>query len=153
MKRDWNLIRELMLVIEQDPQVINSFDGSYLRLETYCEWTGQKPSFVELHGKPNYVIEEIKKQLHNERGHIIKHHLDLMREEGLIKGDLNFGMPFQSNASFTLKGYDLLAFMKDQDIWLKIKTAMDTNNIPITYITIMELGKKITLAKIEELKF
>lgn len=153
MKRDWNLIKELLLLVEQDPELLNTDEGFYLKLENYCEWVGKKPDYIYPEVLPNYELQEKKAKITATRKPIATAHLELMRDEKLIKGYINFEHPRKSDATLTLKGYDLLAFMKDPEIWRKIYKALTENKIPVTYITIMELGKKITLAKIEELKF
>lgn len=155
MKRDWNLIRDLLIVFDEelykDYRFIHYrkdrfFDPDFMGFS--CAYVPDELKFITASDR-----EKEKKRWYKERLELFARHIELMLGSGLIAGIFNQNSPADSKIRLTLKGYDLLDFIQYPEIWEKIYKALTENKIPVTYITIMELGKKITLAKIEDLKF
>lgn len=151
MKRDWGKIKEILIVIEGDPSLEKSEVSNYLSPKRYYYWLSdtKEPNTFDM-------IPEIKQQeyMHNVRLKFypcFNMHLQLMKDEGLVIGNYDIENPENTNLRLTLKGCDLLELMKCSDLWSKIETAIKDKKLPMTYMTIMELGKKFTLSEIEKI--
>jgi hypothetical protein len=93
MKRDMDLIRDLLLHVESDPL----YNGQ--------SWvTPDIPSDV---GVSDHSIEEIS------------YHLTLLIEAGYLAGNTGIIMPTISK--LTWKGHEFLDDIKDKDVWSKTK--------------------------------
>jgi hypothetical protein len=93
MKRDMDLVCDLMLKIEDDP----IYDG--------MNWV---PADVARFGVNNHTKEEIG------------YHLRLLIEAGLIKGK-TIGEPMRVINKLTWEGHEFLINIRDQGIWNKAK--------------------------------
>lgn len=95
VNRDMDLIRELLMRINDDPQ----FDGRR-------KFRADTPEEL---GVPGHSMDEIS------------YHLDLLIEDGFIKGSINpnIGMPVISR--LTWKGHEFLDDIRDPDVWDKTK--------------------------------
>jgi hypothetical protein len=93
MKRDMDLIRELLLHIEENP----IFDGT--------RW--MQPHSSEDLGITDRSFKEVA------------YHLNLLVEEGLVRG--TFGMEAPQISRLTSKGHDFLDDTRDPGIWKKTK--------------------------------
>lgn len=134
MKRDWNLIRQLMLSIEQD------------KLSEFLSTCGEfiNPNLND----HDYRVVQMKIQA--ERWPAIKDHLLLLKESGLIEGDFNSLSNLEdSNIRITMSGYDVLEVFKLDDIWSAIATAVRADKCPLTTAAILEVSKVITSSKIK----
>lgn len=93
LTRDMDLIRELLIGIEQRPDL----DGrNWLRLDTPEEL-----------GVPGHQLEEVN------------YHLTLLIEAGFLKG--NFGHQRLLVSKLTWQGHEFLDDIRDHGIWAKIK--------------------------------
>jgi len=93
MKRDMDLVRDLLLFIENDPRL----DGTL--------WLSpQKPQDV---GVTNHSIEEVA------------YHLTMLVEAGFVKG--NTGMEMPAICKLTWNGHEFMDDIRDPDIWDKTK--------------------------------
>lgn len=135
MKRDWNLIRQLMLSIEQD------------KLSEFLRTCGESinPNLND----HDYRLAELRIQA--ERWPAIKDHLLLLKEGGLIEGDFNSLDNLEdSNIRITMRGYDVLEVFKLDDIWSAIATAVRAEKCPLTTAAILEVSKVITSSKMQK---
>ena len=93
MKRDMELVRNLLLGIERDPQL----DGT--------QWVEVgRPSDL---GITNHSLEEVA------------YHVRMLVEGGFVKGNVAGEMPVISK--LTWQGHEFLDDIRDQDIWDKTK--------------------------------
>jgi len=94
MERDMDLVRDLLLHIEGDPQ----YDGQ--------RWL--RPEIPSEMGSPHHSIEEIA------------YHLNLLVEAGYLRGmTVLSGMPAISR--MTWQGHEFLDNIRDEDVWSKTK--------------------------------
>jgi len=93
MKRDMELVRDLLLAIERDPK----FDGT--------KWLS--PTKPEDFGITNHSMQEVS------------YDLAMLIEEGFIKGKT--GMDVVVINKLTWKGHEFLDDTRDPDIWDKTK--------------------------------
>jgi hypothetical protein len=122
MKREMDLIRDLMLHIEGDPV----FDGLH--------WvTPGTPEEIGL--PPGRSMDEIA------------YHLGLLLEAGFVKGQAGMQMPMISQ--LTWKGHEFLDDIRDQDVWSKTKDRLGGRPSAsigiISEIARAELKKKLRL--------
>ena len=96
MKRDMDLIRAILIVIEDDPQ----YDGlHFLAPDSSADF-----------GLPDYAFEQLG------------YHLRLLFEAGFVEGaagDLNMYVPYISKLSW--RGHELLDQIRDPEIWRETK--------------------------------
>ncbi len=128
MKRDWELIRKLLLDIEEE-----------------------KNPFSDIPVKPNFKDQDwdtYEKQL--DEFHAIEArvfgHLELLVNAGYIDGltvirslDGMFSYGLHS-PRLTMEGHDLLDTMRSSGIWEKIKATAKTKGIELTVDAIKALG-------------
>jgi len=93
MKRDMELVRDLLLAIERDPK----FDGT--------KWLS--PTKAEDFGITNHSMQEVS------------YDLAMLIEEGFIKGKI--GIDVVVINKLTWKGHEFLDDTRDPDIWDKTK--------------------------------
>jgi hypothetical protein len=105
MKRDMDLVREILIAIEDDPR----FDGSTFIGSHELYKTAQRESLA------NYPPGELD------------YHLSMLIEQGYIKGRYppatlsDFGPPSPLISKLTWEGHELCASIRDPDIWTKTK--------------------------------
>jgi Hypothetical protein (DUF2513) len=122
MKREMDLIRDLLFHIEDDP----SFDGK--------RWMSpEKPEDLGITG---HSLQEID------------YHLTLLIEAGFVKGKVGIDTPVISR--LTWEGHEFAANIKDQDVWSKTKERMKgLPNIALTIVAKIaeaEIMKRVGLA-------
>lgn len=93
MKRDMDLVRELLLAIENDPK----YDGT-------IKWMPDGPEDLGITG---HSFEEFA------------YHLTMMIDAGLIEGKAGMQMPIFSK--LTWDGHDFLDTIRDPVIWMQTK--------------------------------
>src|SRR5208283_2520076 len=98
MKRDMDLLRELLLKIEDNPQM----DGTR-------EFYYATPEEMGIQG---YSKEEVA------------YHLRLLIQNGFIDGAVTMACPMQIVRSLTNEGHDFLDNIRNDDIWKKTKATM-----------------------------
>jgi hypothetical protein len=94
MKRDMDLIREILLWIESDPK----FNGT--------NWVGLEKT-DNLSGLGDHSFEEIA------------YHLTMLVEAGFVRGNIGMEMPVISK--LTWNGHEFLDDIKDKNIWENTK--------------------------------
>ena len=96
MKRDMELIRNLLLHVENDPL----FDGTHFVSPDIAS---------EFDPSGEHSMDELA------------YHLELLMEAGFLKGKsgIGFGAPMVNK--LTWKGHEFLDDIRDQDIWAKTK--------------------------------
>ena len=134
MKRDWNLIRQIMLAIENE--TFASF------LETMG---GEAPVTLNDH---DYAAWLIKRKA--EFGPVVQSHLLMLKEGGLLEGDFrNLDSIDTSQIRITMSGYDALEIFKLEEVWTAIASAVRADKCPLTIAAILEVSKAITISKIK----
>jgi hypothetical protein len=99
MQRDMDLIRELLLFVEQDP----TFDGQ--------SWGS--PDIPNDFGSEHHSMEELT------------YHLDLLIEAGYLKGKSGAGFGLPVINKLTWQGHEFLDDIRDKDIWQKTKKRLE----------------------------
>lgn len=116
MKLDKNLFREILLLMEQKPDISSTAEIP-LPLEK-----------VELSERDTALPPEEKKRRQEQ---ICWFHIRLLLEEGYIKGVLSeerTGVVFVEH--LTWKGHELLDVIRDDTLWKKIKTLCTEKAMP-----------------------
>ena len=95
MKRDMDLVRNLLLAIERDPQL----DGSvWKRPDGPEDWEITGCNEVEM-----------------------AYHLRMLIEEGLVDGDETLSSPMPSVSRLTWNGHEFLDDIRDPSVWASVK--------------------------------
>jgi hypothetical protein len=121
MKRDNDLIRELLLRIEDDPQ----FDGTR-------EWMQYEASDL---GITDHSNEEVA------------YHLNLLVEEGFVTGRTTTDMPIISK--LTWQGHEFLDTVRDGEIWKLTKESAKKAGATSVQV-LFEIGKSYARQKLIE---
>jgi hypothetical protein len=118
-KRDMDLIRTLLLRIESDPL----FDG-------HCQVQPNEPADLRI---TDHSYAEVA------------YHLNLLIDEGFVKGSHTMQMPFISQ--LTWNGHEFLADVSDPDVWRKTKERAKTiTNVGLGFL--WEIAKAKIKAKL-----
>lgn len=128
MKRNWELIREFLINLEQRDNDKKSSDY----FDLYCEWYGHIPNEYALIRDNESALTKKRIMLDECYIHEFNAHIDLMRDMELISG----------RYCLTSKGYDLLELIRDNNQWLNIKEKIKTQKLPFTIKTIEKLTYK-----------
>lgn len=149
MKRNWDLIRELLHSVEIMDQAENEY-GRNPKDKFIGDWSYFDPqiNFVT----NNYEFIERKARLEYDHKPEVQHHLKLIYDANLVScSEFNQDNPILSLSKMTLtmQGYDLLGIMDYRDLWKQIQDKLEKNSLPLTVFSIMELGKQLTLNKIK----
>jgi hypothetical protein len=96
MQRDMDLIREMLLNVEQNPEM----DGR-------TEFIYQSPEEMGISG---HSLEELA------------YHAKMLVEEDYLKGNARSGYTMPSIRCLTWKGHEFLDNIKDPGIWTKVKS-------------------------------
>jgi hypothetical protein len=121
MKRDMDLIRELLLGIEAHPQL----DGNQL---------------IQYDDNENFGITDFPREQ-------VVYHIRMLIDQGLIKGELTYGGPIISQ--LTWQGHDFLDAIRDPEIWQKTKDgAKKAGGFSLELLG--DLAKGLIKKKIEE---
>lgn len=113
--KDWVLIHQLLCVIgHKDDEY---YEVKKLRFKNYFKFFGRDEREFELCFQLTIVqqtekLEALKKRMLP----IILEHLEYMKDDGLIKGNLNIDELENSTIKLTSKGYDLLAIFDDKKV-------------------------------------
>jgi hypothetical protein len=95
VQRDMDLVRDILLRIEQDPK----YDGT-------AEFYYETPEDFGIDGQ---TIDEVS------------YHLALLIQEGFIDGAVTSVVPMQIIRKLTWRGHEFLDNIRDPDIWDKTK--------------------------------
>jgi hypothetical protein len=111
MERNMDLIRDILLKVAADPQL----DGSHYRIFDTTDFEG--PSQQE-----------------------IAYHIDLLFEEGFVKGIANLSGPAPAISRLTWEGHEFVDNIRDSGIWTNVKERV--KGLPSVAIAIVaELAK------------
>lgn len=102
VKRDMDLIREILVLINEDPKYDGTRDFYYETPEQF--------------GILNHSVEEVA------------YHLALLIESGYVDGAVTVAVPMQVIRALTMKGHDFLGSISDPGIWAKTKERL--NDLP-----------------------
>ncbi len=98
VKRDMDLLRELLVKIEENPQMDRTREFYY-----------DTPEEMGIEG---HSVEEVA------------YHLRLLIEAGFIDGAVTMAVPMQAIRGLTNQGHDFLANIADDGIWQKTKSTV-----------------------------
>lgn len=132
MKRDWDLLREQLLAIEEDKDFKTAILGG---IPDKPEWTDDKT-------EAEYVAVLTEYQRAETR---VMGHLELLVDNGYVdgvkihrgSGTFFYGL---SEPRLTMAGHDLLDTMRSEPLWDKIKSTAKTKGIELTFDTIKGLA-------------
>ncbi|SOD25319.1 Hypothetical protein SAMN05518800_1849 [Variovorax sp. YR752] len=133
MKRDWDLIRDQLLAIEQDEDFMKSpiLGGS-----------PDAPKWADDQAEAEYVTALTEHRKTQER---VFGHLEMLVDNGYIdglkirRGSGGFGCTLM-HPRLTMAGHDLLDTMRSEPLWDKIKSTAKTKSIELTFDTIKGLA-------------
>jgi len=109
VNRDMDLIREILILINDGPQ----YDGT---TEFYYETP-------EEFGIQNHSREEVA------------YHLALLIQSGYIDGAVTMAVPMQTIRALTMQGHDFLGSIRDPGIWNKTKERL--SGLPGVALTVV----------------
>lgn len=128
MKRDWELIRQVLVDIEDDRDPM-------LRLPDNPVWENQTEQEFS---------DEVSRYRSTESS--LYGHVELLLEANCIQGMEIIRYPDDSwghsnyGARLTMAGHDLLETMRSQGLWEKIKTTAKTRSIELTVDSIKTIA-------------
>lgn len=132
MKRDWDLLRQQLISIEEDRDLLAG-----------CP---VKPHpLVDIFSYTNEVINQRGESYRRFESHFFGH-LELLSDNGYIKGiSIVRGIDGRiswdiSSLALTMKGHDLLDTMRSSPLWESIKTTARKKGIELTFDVIKALG-------------
>ncbi len=132
MKRDWDLLREQLLAIEEDKDFKTAILGEIPdepKWENYTEWVDFEKATAE------YQTIEAR----------ICGHLEMLVDNGYVDGviisrsssSFSYGL---AHPRLTMAGHDLLDTMHSKPLWEKIKSMAKTKGVELTLDTIKGLA-------------
>ena len=149
MKRNWDLIRELLHSIEIMEQDKNEF-GRDPKDKFVDDWGYFDKNLYTIHN--DYEFISLRENLRDRYISEVNEHIRMVFDASLASCDgFNRQDPTKTLKAMklTMQGYDLLAVMEYESMWKQIKSELKTNSLPLTVFSIMELGKQLTLNKIK----
>lgn len=144
MKRNWDLIRELMINIRDGNTAQFNPEGN----SSDADWSYFNIDVMAMRG---YDKDHATAFARTKFKTVVETHLELMLEAGLISGPSADGpeiLAHRDRYRLTLHGYDLLDVMEQEDLWRDIKTELKDKSLPLSDLTITELGKQIVLKRL-----
>lgn len=102
MRRDWNLLRSILLRIESEPV---PFNGDY-------------NPYINVKDAPMEVVAEWER------------HLDLLRRAGFVRSKDHHGYPVAPTLTF--QGYEVLDMIRDDTVWYHMKFETDRLRVGMT---------------------
>lgn len=132
MKRDWDLLREQLLAIEEDKDFRTAILGA---VPDKPEWTDNKTEAEYVAALTEYRKAETR----------IMGHLEMLVDNGYVdgvmirrgSGGFSYGL---TSPRLTMAGHDLLDTMRSEPLWEKIKSMAKTKGIELTFDTIKSLA-------------
>lgn len=149
MKRNWDLIRELLHSIEIMDQPKNEF-GRDPKDKFVDDWGYFDKNLYTIHNDYDFI--SLRENLRDRHLSEVNEHIRMIFDASLATcDDFNRRDPTKSlsHMHLTMQGYDLLAVMEYDSMWIQIKSELEKNALPLTVFSIMELGKQLTLNKIK----
>lgn len=133
MKRDWDLMRQQLLAIEEDKDFRTELLGS---VTDEPRWKNDQDEAANLKELEAYRAIESR----------IFGHLELLVDNGFINGltisrgaDGSFYYSI-TQPRLTMAGHDLLDTMRSDSIWSVIKSTAKTKGVELTFDSIKALG-------------
>lgn len=149
MKRNWDLIRELLHSIEIMDQPKNEY-GRDPKDKFVDDWGYFDKNLYTIHDEYRFI--SVREALRDQHLSEVNEHILMIFDAALATcDDFNHCDPVKSLSAMklTMQGYDLLAVMEYDGMWKQIKSELQKNSLPLTVFSIMELGKQLTLNKIK----
>ena len=142
MKRDWVRIKNLLVAIE----------GEENTLSKYLEWWTDEEYKARASIAEYETIKHFKLKAKERMLPVIKHHLELMRDDGLIDGECDFDDLEKSTVRLTSKGYKLLDCIRC-DLFDKVQQKLNKHGEFNSVSLMIELTEyALKQAVIKELK-
>lgn len=140
MKRDWNVLREQLLAIEQDEDLRKTILGVIPPTPDYNTTKLNEEDFNE----------ELK--AHEQLEERILGHLEMLVENGYVDGiKIERGFSGFSYSIWkprlTMAGHDLLDTMRSKTVWEKVQSTAKEKGLELTFETI----KALTVAAVKSL--
>jgi hypothetical protein len=137
MKRDWDLIREQLLIIEEgsDPRTVAA--------ALFKDIPAAAPNWEDGQTEAEYTAALALHRRNEER---VGGHLELLLESGYIEGitltrylsgDLGYAVAYPR---LTMAGHDLLDTMRSKPLWESVKTTAKAKSIELTFDSIKALA-------------
>jgi hypothetical protein len=133
MKRDWDLLRDQLIAIEEDRDFKTAILGEIPdepKWADYEDWA----DFEKAHAAYRAIDARICG------------HLEMLVDNGYIAGvllsrgaggDFSYGL---ADPRLTMAGHDLLETMRSESLWATIKTTAKSKGIELTFDSIKALG-------------
>jgi hypothetical protein len=133
LKRDWDLIRDQLLAIEEDRDFKTEVLGS----------VANEPTWVDGQSEADYLAALADHRAREER---VFGHLRLLIENGFIDG-VNVQMALSGEYLFslwkprlTMAGHDLLDTMRSRTLWERVKSTAKEKGLELTFDSIKALA-------------
>lgn len=120
MKRDWNLIREILIAFEED-RFVEFVNLAEFNNDEQCAFE-MKASALDPDGQ-----KELRSSMRINKRTAIWKHVEMMQDCGLLVQTQYDNNNVNGGIRLSMQGADLLDVLRDQRLWPKIKKkAMDT---------------------------
>jgi hypothetical protein len=133
MKRNWDLIRDILCALEEDRFVEYVRSGGLSDKETQ-KFTDLKSGRVDTES-----LEEAKQNRRNE----IWLHVELLIDCGVIQNTQFDREGVNNNYRLSMQGHDFLEDLRNQDVWEKIKAQALKSGAKLTWTFITAATEQI----------
>ncbi|WP_406019580.1 DUF2513 domain-containing protein [Succinivibrio sp.] len=133
MKRNWDLIRNILCALEEDRFVEYVRSGGLSDKETQ-KFTDLKSGRIDTES-----LEEAKKNRRNE----IWLHVELLIDCGVIQNTQFDREGVNNNYRLSMQGHDFLEDLRNQEVWDKIKNQAFKSGAKLTWTFITAAAEQI----------
>lgn len=141
MKQDWDLLRVLLAAIESE--TLAAFLKDAEKVEAWKE--GQ-------------LLSERNKAKQNAGLRIVLLHLKMLIDDGMVTGvrvryipiSAGYGYDFDGEPLLTSRGYKLLATLRSDGVWDKMRDLAKSKGIELTFDTVQTLASAVIRKMIGE---
>ena len=133
MKRNWDLIRNILCALEEDRFVEYVRSGGLSDKETQ-KFTDLKSGRIDTES-----LEEAKKNRRNE----IWLHVELLIDCGVIQNTQFDREGVNNNYRLSMQGHDFLEDLRNQEVWDKIKNQSFKSGAKLTWTFITAAAEQI----------
>lgn len=133
MKRNWDLIRDILCSLEEDRFVEYVKSGGLSDKETQ-KFTDLKSGRIDTE-----ALEEAKQNRRNE----IWLHVELLIDCGVIQNTQFDREGLNNNYRLSMQGYDFLDDLRNQEVWEKIKAQALKSGAKLTWAFITAATEQI----------
>lgn len=133
MKRNWDLIRDILCALEEDRFVEYVRSGGLSDKETQ-KFTDLKSGRIDTES-----LEEAKQKRRNE----IWLHVELLFDCGVIQNTQFDREGTNNNYRLSMQGHDFLEDLRNQDVWEKIKAQALKSGAKLTWTFITAATEQI----------